>query len=350
MSNVIPQSVDDAVSTQAQVLPTSINIPMIKGEMLQLRPSRLEDLDVLESIDAFFGASTITGRKSDAERSIVDSWVRDSVAWSLGDVDVEATLYAHGMTRTIAWTMMTKPAPGDEEEPRVIGMIFLTQVDAWSHSARIQVVLGRDFRGRGYSRDAMPRVMTYGFAAAPTGLNLHRIWVSVPEKNTRSLSVYQSLGFTIEGTMRHALWDEENEKYQDQVIMGTLVDEYDPVRALDAFGMRMNPENPGVKEALASHEHSIEIVREHHDGTMEIRTDVPAKVEAIQPKQPEATADPAPSKATAQGQDAVHPEEVQAAQWPYPEQTDTNGESSSASKRAWWRRLGRSRDRNANEQ
>lgn len=341
MSSTVPETVTDAVQSQEQVLPTSIRIPVITGEMLQLRPSRIEDLDVMDSIDAFYDASTITGRAPQAERAVVNSWVRDSVAWSLGDVDVEATLYAHGMTRTISWTMLKKVGDSAaDDNQNIIGMVFLTRVDAWSHSARIHVVLGRDFRGRGYSRDAMPRVMTYGFAVAPTGLNLHRIWVTIPEKNTRAISVYQSLGFTLEGTLRHALWDEANAKYQDQVVMGTLVDEYDPVRALDAFGMRMNPANPGVQEALAAHEHSIEIVRDHPDGTMEVRP----KDDKISDEEEE------PSLLEELHRHRTQTDDSQEEQWPYPNRNDGSEESSSTSKRAWWRRLGRSRERGAEAQ
>lgn len=384
MSNEAQQSGNDDIGAN-QVLPTAIDIPVIKGEMVQLRPARLDDLDVMESIDAYYGSSTITGRSQKAEHAVVDSWVRDSVAWSLGDVDVEATLYAHGLTRTISWTIMTNGG-ADEEKLQPIGMIFLTQVDAWSHSARIQVVLGRDYRGRGYSRDAMPRVMTYGFASAPVGLGLHRIWVAVPEKNTRSLSVYQSLGFTPEATLRHALWDKENDKYQDQVIMGTLADEYDPVRALDVFGMRMNPDNPGVKEALAAHSHSIEIVKESKDGTVEIRsTDVSTKSEnsdnphvmlsanehldnpvdsGIASPLPDSLAgitevantgddalvpadtstDSNSEKTSKQDSPSATDEDAEEERWPYPDRDDAN---STTSKRAWWRRLGRGRERSS---
>lgn len=331
MSNEAPESVDTTTIAREHMLPPSIRIPAIRGEMLQLRPARLEDLAILDSIDAFYGASTITGSSKDVEKSVVESWVRDSVAWSLGDVDVEAAFEAHGRTRTIAWTMLTQvQGSEDPEEFRPIGMIFLTSIDGWSQSAIIQVILGRDFRGRGYSRDAMPRVMTYGFASAPVGLNLHRIAVYVPEKNTRAISVYQSLGFAIEGTLRHALWDEENEKFQDRVIMGTLADEYDPVRALDAFGMRMNPENPGVKEALAAHEHSIEIVQDVTNGTMEVHEKVDQEVTE------ESTPKKKPHHGTHHDEDTDH--------WPYSEHDDDKADTS-ASKRAWWRRIGRGRAR-----
>ena len=77
--------------------------------------------------------------------------------------------------RTIAWAVLTDADHDDDGQldaastDNVIGMIFLIDIDGWSKSARIQIILGREYRGRGYSRDAMPRVMTYGFAPEPAG-------------------------------------------------------------------------------------------------------------------------------------------------------------------------------------
>ncbi|WP_314688657.1 GNAT family N-acetyltransferase [uncultured Bifidobacterium sp.] len=249
-------------------LPHRIEVPVIRGEMLRLRPASPDDLPVLDQMDAFFNASGITGKGPVAERAIVHEWVRRSVAWSQGSPVDHARFGDPESRRTIAWSILSD-APGDRDDRKaggdgseVIGMIFLIDVDGWSRSARIQIVLGRDYRGRGYSRDAMPRVMTYGFASAPVGLGLHRIWVGVPEKNTRSLSVYQSLGFVPSGTARDGLWDAETGKYQDLIVMDTLVDEYDPIRSLDAFGMHVIEDNPGVQEAMSAHEHSLAI-RQH---------------------------------------------------------------------------------------
>ena len=85
-----------------------------------------------------------------------------------------------------------------------IGMASLVDIDAWAQSARIQVILGQDYRGRGYTRDVMPRVMTYGFAPRPAGLGLHRIWISTSSSNMRGHAVYKSLGFIESGTSRDA--------------------------------------------------------------------------------------------------------------------------------------------------
>lgn len=355
---------------QHHSLPISIVVPHIKGEMQELRPATIDDMDAMETIGAFSAASAISGRSSQAEKSIVNAWVRDSMAWQRGAVDMESVFAANGYTRTMAWTStIESPSAADSAddvdsvdgtnsandagnakakapERRVIGMIFLHTIDARAHSAQVQVILGKDYRGRGYSRDAMPRVMTYGFAPAPTGLGLHRISVSVPEKNARTLSVYQFLGFTQEGLFRDALWDSENDKYQDRYLLATLADEYDPVRSLDAFGMRIIPDNPGVKEALAAHQHSVEIeqaVRSSATGSLPASgVDTPAPGTARPAlsgaQQIPAHMDPVQAVAGGRSDDESHE------QWPY-SQSSANGEKTKTSKRAWWRRFGKSRKR-----
>lgn len=253
---------DDKISRE---LPKQITIPPIRGEMVRLRSAAIEDLPRMDELGAYCGASRITGKDSQAERAVVHAWVRRSVSWAQGHSSTESGVGDPESRRTIAWAILRDAdhdgdgAAAAESADNVIGMIFLIDIDGWARSARIQVVLGKDYRGRGYSRDAMPRVMTFGFAPEPAGLGLHRIWVGVPEKNTRSISVYQSLGFVPSGASRDALWDAENGKYQNLIVMDTLVDEYDPIRSLDAFGMHVFEDNPGVKEALSMREHSMSI-------------------------------------------------------------------------------------------
>lgn len=296
----------NADSTNSRELPESIVIPSIRGEMARLRQATIEDLARMDSLHAFDGAAVITGKDSQSERAMVHAWVERSVQWSNDGFAVEKAAescrFAGDIQSrpTIAWAIV--PDVLDDVKNTsgaIIGMIFLIDIDGWSRSARIQVVLGKDYRGRGYSRDAMPRVMTYGFASEPVGLGLHRIWVGVPATNTRSLSVYQSLGFAQTGTARDALWDAQNQKYQDFVVMDTIADEYDAIRSLDAFGLHVIEENPGVVEALSAHEHSVAI---------------PVRRDNLDEE------------------------------WPY----NANNTEGSSSKRAWWRIIGRGRKRNTN--
>ena len=343
---------ENAAQSESRELPARITIPPVRGEMVHLRPATVEDLDKMDVIDAYPGASGITGKDRVAERAAVHAWVRRSVAWSKGEAPTESGVGDPEARRTIAWSIITETdhdGDGEIDSPEsdnVIGMIFLIDIDGWARSARIQVILGQDYRGRGYSRDVMPRVMTYGFAPEPAGLGLHRIWVAVPEQNTRAVSVYQSLGFVLSGTSRDALWNASQNRYQDLIVMDTLADEYDPIRSLDAFGMHVIEDNPGVKEAMAAREHSIAI----QQGSVEHNADGAERPEAAPAADPSAAPVSEPSQ---QAGEPRHDEKQQSkgdssadagadseSNWPY-----AQGKSKT-SKGAWWRTLGRGRKRN----
>ena len=347
---------------QSRELPKRIVVPPIKGEMVHLRPAVIEDLDRMDAIEAYVGASGITGKDRIAERGAVRAWVRRSVAWSQGEAPFESGVGDPESRRTIAWSIVTEADhDGDGKvdaanSDNVIGMIFLIDIDGWARSARIQVVLGKDYRGRGYSRDIMPRVMTYGLAPEPAGLGMHRIWVAVPEQNTRSVSVYQSLGFVPSGRSRDALWNASQNRYQDLIVMDTLVDEFDPIRSLDAFGMHVIEDNPGVKEALSAREHSIAIRLNEKDATKPDTEgvgadDAAAVVQSVQEVLSDGADDVAASpRKNVEGVDAARQSERDdrksvngdadvANSWPY-----TAGERKT-SKEAWWRTLGRGRKR-----
>ena len=157
-----------SMATEAQLkrdLPQSIVVPPIRGEMVHLRPATVEDLPRLDELDAFYGASKITGKDAVTERAIVHTWVRRSQAWEAGQAPAESGVGDPESRRTIAWAVLTDADHDDDGQldaastDNVIGMIFLIDIDGWSKSARIQIILGREYRGRGYSRDAMPRVM-----------------------------------------------------------------------------------------------------------------------------------------------------------------------------------------------
>lgn len=328
----------DVAAQQSRELPPSIVIPPIKGEMVHLRPATVEDLPCLDELDAFAGASKITGKDAAAERAVVHTWVRRSQAWQQGKAPEESGVGDPESRRTIAWALLTDADHDDDgridatSTGNVIGVIFLIDVDGWARSARIQILLGKDYRGRGYSRDAMPRVMTYGFAPAPEGLGLHRIWVGVPEKNSRSRSVYQSLGFVPSGVSRDALWDAENNKYQDLIVMDTLVDEYDPIRSLDAFGMHLIEDNPGVKEALSAREHSMAIRQRQADASTEAAQPQSRPIEhSAQSSLPERSAAPEAAPTHVPGDEE--------SSWPYGQN------ERKTSKDAWWRTLGHGRKR-----
>mgnify|MGYP000761217655 FL=1 len=143
-----------SMATEAQLkrdLPQSIVIPPIRGEMVHLRPATVEDLPRLDKLDAFYGASKITGKDAVTERAIVHTWVRRSQAWEAGQAPAESGVGDPESRRTIAWAVLTDADHDDDGQldaastDNVIGMIFLIDIDGWSKSARIQIILGREY-------------------------------------------------------------------------------------------------------------------------------------------------------------------------------------------------------------
>ena len=249
---------------QDRTLDESVVLPEIRGEMVKLRAASWEDFSTMDRIHAFSSSLTLVGKSEEAERAIVRSWIQRSLRWQKGVRTQEEGLQDAEARGVMAWSLFandSQDADGDE----LIGMAFLVDIDAWAQSARIQVILGQDYRGRGYTRDVMPRVMTYGFAPRPAGLGLHRIWISTSSSNMRGHAVYKSLGFIESGTSRDALWDDSEAHYMDLHVFDMLVDEFDPIQSLATFGLHTIMDNPGVREALAQHERTQNIKKKNHE-------------------------------------------------------------------------------------
>ena len=85
MPEQVEAATQEQLDQQSRELPDLIVIPSIKGEMVHLRPSVIEDLERMDAIGAYIGASGITGKDRVAERGAVHAWVRRSVAWSQGE-------------------------------------------------------------------------------------------------------------------------------------------------------------------------------------------------------------------------------------------------------------------------
>lgn len=251
-------------TTNPRVLDESVVIPEIRGEMVKLRAASWDDFSMMDRIHAFSSSLTLVGKSEEAERAIVRSWIQRSLRWQKGIRTQEEGLQDAEARGVMAWSLFVNDSnesnsSDDVNTDELIGMAFLVDIDAWAESARIQVILGEPYRGRGYTRDVMPRVMTYGFAPRPAGLGLHRIWISTSSSNTRGHAVYKSLGFIESGISRDALWDDSESRYMDMHVFDMLVDEFDPIQSLATFGLHAIMENPGIREALAQHERTLNV-------------------------------------------------------------------------------------------
>ena len=85
-----------------------------------------------------------------------------------------------------------------------IGEVDLSEIERTHKRAEIGFLFRREAWGKGYAREAMTRVMRYGFDE----LGLERLWARFHGGNDASQKLLEALGFSYEGTLRgHVIRD-----------------------------------------------------------------------------------------------------------------------------------------------
>jgi diamine N-acetyltransferase len=106
-------------------------------------------------------------------------------------------------------------------DDRPIGTIGLFDLDERNGRAGLGISIGRaEDRGKGYGSDMIRALLAFGFGQ----LRLERIWLEVFDFNPRARSMYERVGFVLEGTQRHAIFREG--AYRDVHTMAILADEW----------------------------------------------------------------------------------------------------------------------------
>ena len=113
----------------------------------------------------------------------------------------------------------------DKESGKMIGTCGFTDFDMDNNSAEIGYVLHPDFWGKGFAKEAILRVMAFGFAE----LHLHRITAKIMTGNSASKRVAEKCG------MRH-----ESTHLESMMIKGNYetIDEY-AILAKEFYGKRI---------------------------------------------------------------------------------------------------------------
>lgn len=102
-----------------------------------------------------------------------------------------------------------------------IGHIGLYEIDFISRKAEVGMLIGeREYWGQGIGYAITQAVVNYAF----NQLNLHRIQSKVLESNHGSLSIFEKLGFSIDGMLRESQF--RDGKYLNVVLMSVLKREW----------------------------------------------------------------------------------------------------------------------------
>jgi len=107
--------------------------------------------------------------------------------------------------------------PIDSED--FLGLCAIEDI-VWPHRVGwVSIALGPDYHGKGYGKEAMELLINYAF----NEVNLHRIQLSVFSYNDSAIKLYESLGFTHEGSFRE--WLQRDGKRHDMHLYGLLATE-----------------------------------------------------------------------------------------------------------------------------
>lgn len=100
----------------------------------------------------------------------------------------------------------------------LVGACGLHYISWTNRSAEFGIYIGKCFQGKGLAKEAMGRLLSYGF----NELNLNRIWGEVYSNNP-ALRFYKNFGFEIEGRLRETYYYHE---WYDSYIISMLRKEY----------------------------------------------------------------------------------------------------------------------------
>ncbi len=175
---------------------------MFEGEKVILRSLELTDL---ETIMQFWNNITLRRElgpvvphsRKEREDWIKSTWVQRRVG--------EAFIFAIDDLKT----------------KKLVGHCSLKNIRVINRTASASIVIyDEKNRGKGYGTDVMRVLLRIGFDY----LNLHRIGLNVFDTNPRAIHVYEKVGFTKVGVMRHT--DYVEGKYVNDVAMDILEDEW----------------------------------------------------------------------------------------------------------------------------
>lgn len=164
-----------------------------------LRPLETSDIETIYDWDG------------DIETSILGGWVRQQSRAAVARV----------------WERrITEPAAdmdwfGIEYEGELAGYIQLALIDPAERRAAVGIAIGaKSLWGKGIGSGALRLLCDYAFAVR----NLDRVYAEVYPFNTRSMRLFEGVGFQREGTLRQHEY--HNGARQDMHVYGILKEEF----------------------------------------------------------------------------------------------------------------------------
>ncbi|MDN3396824.1 MULTISPECIES: GNAT family protein [unclassified Pseudoalteromonas] len=104
-----------------------------------------------------------------------------------------------------------------QETNQLLGAVYLLNIDWLNRNTEFAIWLGDEsIRGQGVGERATTLALEHAFL----DLNLHRVYLTVLEKNLAAIGLYNKIGFKKEGTLVDAVY--KNGKYINMTSMAII--------------------------------------------------------------------------------------------------------------------------------
>ena len=172
---------------------------------------RTERIDLRE-LDASFVADIFAVRNDPAVQlyNSAPHLTRDD---TLGFIAEQQTKYLRHTE--ITWALLVR------DLGQVVGDVTLFDWDRYHRRALIGYELAQNQWGKGFAQEAVGAVLRFAFEQMD--LNRVEIWTSAA--NQRSLRLAQRLGFTLDGTLRKRILEDDGQ-FHDCAVFGLIRDEW----------------------------------------------------------------------------------------------------------------------------
>lgn len=110
----------------------------------------------------------------------------------------------------------------EKEKGQPIGITSFERIDWVGRMTTFYIAIAdKENWSKGYGKEATQMMVEYAFAT----LNLNRVQLHVSVDNPRAVKAYQSAGFEIEGTLRQAMYFDN--QYHDFYLMAVLREDWE---------------------------------------------------------------------------------------------------------------------------
>ncbi|TXY03127.1 GNAT family N-acetyltransferase [Vibrio cholerae] len=156
--------------------------------------------------------------------SVINDWRNDrTIVSSLGapfryiDISIDERWAEHYYSNRFG---MVRLSICDKKTDVAVGVVYLLNIDWVARNCEFAIMIGDvNHQGRGIGEYATRLAVQHAF----NDLNLHRIYLTLLEENTRAFKLYSKVGFKKEGLLRDAVF--KNGQYLNLIQMSLITGE-----------------------------------------------------------------------------------------------------------------------------